>query len=149
MWGCISSPWMNFVCNFETASVNEVSLIFLSENHTPLLLLPMLQLLILNCNQTLQVNFLAYYNTLLSQVRDLMRPWNFWKYFSLANEIYWWNCSHFWWQVLLNCALRPSFIHLYPDPSKSTQLISTSTHLISVSSQPSGTPSIFGQKYCR
>ena len=51
-----------------------------------------------------------------------MRPWNFWKYFSLTNEVYWWNRSHFWWQVLLNCAPRPSSIHLYPAPSTSTQL---------------------------
>ena len=138
-----------FFCNFETAPVNKVSLIFSSQNHTPLWLLSMLQWLILNCNQTLQVNFLAYYNNLVSQVRDLMRPWNFWKYFSLTNEVYWWNRSHFWWQVLLNCAPRPSSIHLYPAPSTSTQLISTSTQLISVSTQLSGIPSIFGPKYCR
>ena len=31
----------------------------------------MLQWLILNCNQTLQLNFLAYYNNLVSLVRDL------------------------------------------------------------------------------
>ena len=120
---------MNFFCNFETAPVNKVSLIFSSQNHTPLWPLPMLQWLILNCNQTLQVNFLAYYNNLVSQVRDLMRPWNFWNYFSLTNEVCWWNRSHFWWQVLLNCALRPSLIHLYPSPSTSTQLISATTQL--------------------
>ena len=62
--GCKSSPWTSFFCNFETAPVNKVSLIFSSQNHTPLWLLPMLQWLILNCNQTLQVNFLAYYNNL-------------------------------------------------------------------------------------
>ena len=140
---------MDFFCNFETAPVNKVSLIFSSQNHTPLWLLSMLQWLILNCNQTLQVNFLAYYNNLVSQVRDLMRPWNFWKYFSLTNEVYWWNRSHFWWQVLLNCAPRPNSIHLYPARSTSTQLISTSTQLISVSTQLSGTPSIVGPKYCR
>ena len=78
---------MDFFCNFETAPVNKVSLIFSSQNHTPLWLLSMLQWLILNCNQTLQVNFLAFYNNLVSQVRDLMRPWNFWKYFSLTNEV--------------------------------------------------------------
>ena len=117
---------MNFFCNFETTPVNKVSLKFSSQNHTPLWLLPMLQWLILNCSQTLQVNFLAYYNNLVSQVRDLMRPWNFWKYFSLTKEVYGWNRSHFWWQVLLSCALRPSSIHFYPAPSTSTQLISTS-----------------------
>ena len=91
---------MNFFCNFETAPVNKVSLIFSSQNHTPLWLLSMLQWLILNCNQTLQVNFLAFYNNLVSQVRDLMRPWNFWKYFSLTNEVYWWNRSQiFLWSV--------------------------------------------------
>ena len=66
---------MDFFCNFETAPVNKVSLIFSSQNHTHLWLLSMFQWLILNCNQTLQVNFLAYYNNLVSQVRDLMRPW--------------------------------------------------------------------------
>ena len=108
-----------FFCNFETAPVNKVSLIFSSQNHTPLWPLPMLQWLILNCNQTLQVNFLAYYNNLVSQVRDLMRPWNFWKYFSLTNEVYWWNRSHFWWWVLLNCA--PTSTHLHPPPPSSFQ----------------------------
>ena len=32
-----------FFCNFETAPVNKVSLIFSSQNHTPLWLLSMLQ----------------------------------------------------------------------------------------------------------
>ena len=82
----------------------------------------MLHWLILNCNQILQVNFLVYYNNLVSQVRDLMRPWNFRKYFSLTNKVYWWNRSHFWWWVLLNHA-------------------PTSTQLISASTQLSATPS--------
>ena len=90
---------MNFFCNFETAPVNKVSLIFSSQNHTPLWLLSMLQWLILNCNQTLQVNFLAFYNNLVSQVRDLMRPWNLSKYISLTNKVYWWNHSHFLWKI--------------------------------------------------
>ena len=79
----------------------------------------MLQWLILNCHRTLQVNFLAYYNGLVSQVRDLMRPWNFWKYFSLTNRIYWWNRSHFWWWVLLNHA--PTSTQLHPPPPSSFQ----------------------------
>ena len=54
----------NFFVTSKTAPVNKVSLMFSSQNHTPLWLLPMLQWLILNCNQTLQVNFLAYYNNL-------------------------------------------------------------------------------------
>ena len=87
----------------------------------------MLQWLLLNCNQTWQVNFLANYNNLVSQVRGLMRPWNFWKYFSLRNEIYWWNRSHFWWRVLLNRALTSTQFH--STPPSSTQLISTSTQL--------------------
>ena len=82
----------------------------------------MLQWLILNCNQTLQVNFLAYYDNLVSQVRDLMGPWTFWRYFSLTNEVYWWIRFHFRWRVLLNCAPRPHSIHLYPAPFTSTQL---------------------------
>ena len=110
-----------FFCNFETAPVNKVfCLIFSSQNHTPLYLLPMLQCLILNCNLTLQVNFLAYYNNLVSQVRDLMRPWNFWKYFSLTNEVYWWNRSHFWGQVLLNHV--PTSTQLHPPPFSSIHL---------------------------
>ena len=79
----------------------------------------MLQWPILNCNQTLQFNFLAYCNNFVSQVRDLMRPWNFWKYFPLTNEVYWWNRSHFWWWVLLNCA--PTSTHLHPPPPSSFQ----------------------------
>ena len=70
----------------------------------------MLQWLILSCNQTLQVSFLACYNNLVSQVRDLMRPWNFWKYFSLTNEVYWWNHSHFsvyWWNNSHSTQLHP------------------------------------------
>ena len=54
-------------------------------------LLPMLQWLILN----LLGNFLAFYNHLVSQVRDLMRPWNSWKYVSLTNKVYLWNHSIF------------------------------------------------------
>ena len=97
--GCTSSIWANFFCNFETAPVNKVSQRFSSQNHRSLQLLPMLQWLILNCNQTLQVNFLAFYNNLVYQVIDLIRPWNFWKYVSSRNEVYWWNHSHFWWHI--------------------------------------------------
>ena len=118
---------MNFFCNFETAPVNKVSLIFSSQNHTPLWLLPMLQWLILNCNQTLQVNFLAYYNNLVSQVRDLMRPWNFWKYFSLTHEVCWWNRSRFWWRVLQNRAATSTQLH--PPPPSSFQRPPSSIHL--------------------
>ena len=60
---------MNIFCNFENAPVNKVSLMFSSQNHTPHCLLPMLQWLILNCNQTLHVNCLAYWSNLVSQVR--------------------------------------------------------------------------------
>ena len=77
----------------------------------------MLQWLILNCNQTLQVNFLAYYNNLVSQVRDLMRPWNFWKYFFWTNEVYWWNRSHFWWWVLLKLISTSNQLHKSPPSS--------------------------------
>ena len=52
---------------------------------------PMLQWIILN----LHGNFLAFYNHLVSQVRDLMRPSNFWKYVSLTNKVYLWNHSIF------------------------------------------------------
>ena len=98
--GCKSSLWTNFFCNFETTPVNKVCLTFSSQNETPLQLLPMLQWLILNCNQTLQAGFLAFYNNLVSHVRDLIRPWNFWKYVSLTFiEVYWWNHSHFWWHI--------------------------------------------------
>ena len=45
-----------------------------------------LQWLILNCNQTLQANFLAFWNNLVSQVRDLIRPWNFWKHHLLDKQ---------------------------------------------------------------
>ena len=90
---------MNFFYNFETAPMNKVSLTFSSQNHTPLQLLPMLQWLISNCNQTVQADFLAFYNNLVSRVRDLVRPWNFWKYVALTNEVYWWNHSHFWWHI--------------------------------------------------
>ena len=86
----------------------------------------MLRWLILNSNQTLQVNFLAYYNNLVSQVRDL-RPWNFWKYFSVTNEVYWWNRSHFWWWVLLNCA--PTSTQLHPPPPSSSQPLTSSINL--------------------
>ena len=58
-----------------------------------------------------------------------MRPWNFWKYLSLTKKVYWWNCSHFWWRVLLNGAPIHSSILLYPAPFTFTQLISTSTQL--------------------
>ena len=84
----------------------------------------MLQWLILSCNQTLHVSFLACYNNLVSQVRDLMRPWNFWKYFSLTNEVYWWNHSHFWWWVLLNRA--PTSTQLHPRPLSSFQPLRSS-----------------------
>ena len=39
----------------------------------------MLQWLILNCNQNLQANFLAFYDNLVSPVRDLMRHEKFLK----------------------------------------------------------------------
>ena len=50
--------------------------IFKAKPHTPLAP-AMLQWLILNINQTLQAIFLLFYNHLVSQVRDLMGPWNF------------------------------------------------------------------------
>ena len=77
----------------------------------------MLQWLILNCHRTLQVNFHAYYNNLVSQVRDLMTSWSFLKYFSLTNDVYWWNRFHFWWWVLLNRA--PTSIQFHPPPPSS------------------------------
>ena len=92
--GCTSSAWTNFLYNIEIAPVSKVSLTFSSQDHTPLQLVPMCQWLILNCNQTLQANFLAFYNNLVSQFRDLLRPWNFLKYVYLTNEVYWWNHSH-------------------------------------------------------
>ena len=111
---------MNFFCNFETAPVNKVSLIFSSQNHTPLWPLPMLQWLILNCNQTLQVNFLAYYNNLflLDKRSLLMKSFPF-----LMTGI-----TKLRTQTQLHPPL-PSSIHLHPAPSTSTQLISTSTQL--------------------
>ena len=79
----------------------------------------MLQWLFLSYNLTLRVNFLAYYNNLASQVRDLMRPWNFWKYFSLTHEVCWWNRSRFWWRVLQNRAATSTQLH--PPPPSSFQ----------------------------
>ena len=102
-----------FFWNFETAPVNKVSLIFSSQNHTPLWPLPMLQWLILNCNQTLQVNFLAYYNNLflLDKRSLLMKSFPF-----LMTGI-----TKLCTQTQLHPPL-PSSIHLHPAPSTSTQL---------------------------
>ena len=87
----------------------------------------MLQWLILNCHRTLQVNFHAYYNNLVSQVRDLMTSWSFLKYFSLTNDVYWWNRFHFWWWVLLNRA--PTSTQLHPPPPSSFQPLPSSINL--------------------
>ena len=124
----------NFFVTSKTAPVNKVSLMFSSQNHTPFWLLPMLQWLILNCNQTLQVNFLAYYNNLflLDKRSLLMKSFPF-----LMTGIT---------KLRTQTQLHPP---LSKAPSTSTQLISTSTQLISVSTQLSGIPSIFGPKYCR
>ena len=79
---CTSSQWKNFFWNFETAPVNKVSLTFSSQNHTPLQLLPMTHFEL----QSLQANFLAFHNNLVSHVRELIGPWNFWKYVSLTKK---------------------------------------------------------------
>ena len=59
------AQWTNFLRN-----------ILQSKPHTPLAS-ALFQWLILNCDQTLQANFLAFWNNLVSQVRDMIRPWNF------------------------------------------------------------------------
>ena len=77
--GCTSSTWTNFFCNFETTPVNKVFVTFSRQNHTPLQLLPWIVIRL--CRP------IFWHNNLVSQVRNLIRPWNFWNYVSLTNEV--------------------------------------------------------------
>ena len=86
------------VLRWNFGSVNKTSLrSFSGQNHSPPEFWCMPKWIILKLGQTIQTNYLLFYNNLLvSQVRDILCFWNFLKKVFVTKEIIWWCHSRIW-----------------------------------------------------